>query len=95
MVEERNLLKKAKTVWKEYQLNKCRRQYEKKVEERSDAYGMWIRENETENVNAAYEMPVMMLSDFVDFVKKETHFYTDVLHGQNFFLFLSSILSAL
>lgn len=68
------MLKKAKTVWKEYQLNKCRRQYEKKVEERSDVYGMWIRENETEHVSAAFEMPVMMLSDFVDFVKNETHF---------------------
>lgn len=68
------MLKKAKTEWKEFQLNKCRRQYEKKVEERSDAYGMWIRENETENVSATFEMPAMMLSDFVGFVKKETHF---------------------
>lgn len=71
MRKEDNLFNKAKAIWKEYQLNKCRRLYEKRVEERSNAYGMWIRENE-QNLDKAtldkgtWDIPLLTLSEFVE-----------------------------
>lgn len=60
------MLNKAKAIWKEYQLNKCRRLYEKRVDERSNAYGMWIQENEQDLDKGAWNVPLFTLSEFVE-----------------------------